>query len=108
MTCSFEEHICENKSFERKGGDHDLGSLIVIERTTPAMIADNVIAGPFPLRRAAAIQPATPSLPRLWLRRLRERAEIRALLRQPDSVLADCGLTRAQARALADRPFWRA
>ncbi|MFN3613027.1 MAG: DUF1127 domain-containing protein [Rubrimonas sp.] len=76
------------------------------------MIVDNVIAGPFPMRRAAAI-PArreTPRrlwLPRLWLRRLRERAEIRALLRQPDSVLADCGLTRAQARALADRPFWR-
>lgn len=72
------------------------------------MLADNVIAGPFPARRPTAIQPATEPLLRLWLRRLRQRAELRALLRQPDSVLADCGLTRARATALAARPFWRA
>ena len=41
--------------------------------------------------------------------RLRERRAIRRdLLRQPDSVLADFGLSREALRREAARPLWRA
>ncbi|MEO0760744.1 MAG: hypothetical protein AAFZ09_02895 [Pseudomonadota bacterium] len=46
---------------------------------------------------------------RLWRARLRHRRALRdELFFQPDSVLADAGLTRAAAEAEARRPFWRA
>lgn len=65
---------------------------------------------PFPaaaLRAAATDAPPLLGLPRRWLARLRARSELRALLRQPDSVIADCGLTRARAAREARKPFWR-
>ncbi len=46
---------------------------------------------------------------RLWRERRRRRAMIRdELLPQPDSVLADAGLTREEATEEASKPFWRA
>lgn len=48
------------------------------------------------------------TLPKLWRARIQHRAMLRReLLTQPDSVLADAGLTRAQAEAEAAKPFWR-
>jgi len=44
---------------------------------------------------------------RLWLARATERRALRELLRQPDSVLADAGWTRAAAAREATKPFWR-
>ncbi|BCM81981.1 hypothetical protein NS228_12660 [Methylobacterium indicum] len=40
----------------------------------------------------------------LWADRRRER---RALLRCPDGLLKDVGLSRADAVREADKPFWR-
>ncbi|KMO36399.1 hypothetical protein VQ03_20850 [Methylobacterium tarhaniae] len=40
----------------------------------------------------------------LWADRRRER---RALLRCPDNLLKDVGLSRADAVREADKPFWR-
>ncbi|MCI4665617.1 MAG: hypothetical protein MRY74_12930 [Neomegalonema sp.] len=46
---------------------------------------------------------------RLWRARARHRAALRfELLAQPDSVLADCGMTREDAQREAAKPFWRA
>jgi uncharacterized protein YjiS (DUF1127 family) len=39
-----------------------------------------------------------------WRRRARERAELAAL---DDRMLADIGLSRAEAEFLANKPFWR-
>jgi len=39
-----------------------------------------------------------------WQQRTRERAALAAL---DDRLLEDIGLTRAQARAEADKPFWQ-
>jgi uncharacterized protein YjiS (DUF1127 family) len=47
------------------------------------------------------------SLPAQWLSRIAARRELRALLRQPDSVLADCGRTRAAVASEVAKPFWR-
>jgi uncharacterized protein YjiS (DUF1127 family) len=45
----------------------------------------------------------------LWYARHRYRRMLRKdLLPQPDSVLADAGITRAAARGEAQKPFWRA
>ena len=41
---------------------------------------------------------------RKWRRRARERAELAAL---GDRMLADIGLTRAEAEFLVNKPFWR-
>ncbi len=44
----------------------------------------------------------------VWADRLsRRRALARAALEAPDHLLADVGLTRAEAMAAARRPFWR-
>lgn len=40
----------------------------------------------------------------LWRRRSRERAELAAL---DERMLADIGITRAEARYRAGKPFWR-
>jgi uncharacterized protein YjiS (DUF1127 family) len=43
-----------------------------------------------------------------WKTRLRNRAELRALMeRDDDRMLGDVGLTRAQVADEAGRPFWR-
>ncbi|MDX1432191.1 MAG: DUF1127 domain-containing protein [Gammaproteobacteria bacterium] len=39
-----------------------------------------------------------------WRRRAKERAALAAL---DDRLLDDIGITRAQARAEVDKPFWR-
>lgn len=39
-----------------------------------------------------------------WRRRARERGELAAL---DDRMLADIGLTRADAEFLSNKPFWR-
>jgi uncharacterized protein YjiS (DUF1127 family) len=45
----------------------------------------------------------------LWYARHRYRRMLRKdLLPQPDSVLADAGITRAAATGEAQKPFWRA
>ena len=41
---------------------------------------------------------------RAWRRRMRERDQ---LSRMDDRMLADIGLTRADAAFLSDKPFWR-
>lgn len=60
------------------------------------------------LPRAEAPREAqTVGLLRLWLRRIRERREMRELaLRQPDSVLRDAGVDREEALRRSRRPFW--
>ena len=46
---------------------------------------------------------------RLWLRRASCRRVLREeLLPQPDSVLADAGISREAARREASKPFWKA
>ncbi|MEL6220005.1 MAG: hypothetical protein AAFR79_16320 [Pseudomonadota bacterium] len=46
-------------------------------------------------------------LPAQWLERMEYRRILREeLLPQPDSVLADVGLTRSQVRQEAQKPFW--
>jgi uncharacterized protein YjiS (DUF1127 family) len=42
---------------------------------------------------------------RLWMRRRHDR---RALLQLDNHMLRDIGFDRAQADAMASRPFWRA
>jgi uncharacterized protein YjiS (DUF1127 family) len=45
---------------------------------------------------------------RLWLARLAWRRDLRrAFAHEPDSVLADFGLDRAELRDYVARPFWR-
>ena len=41
---------------------------------------------------------------RLWRRRMREREQ---LSRMDDRMLADIGITRADAASLSNKPFWR-
>lgn len=41
---------------------------------------------------------------RTWQTRARQRRELRSL---DDEVLRDVGISRAQARFSADKPFWR-
>jgi uncharacterized protein YjiS (DUF1127 family) len=41
---------------------------------------------------------------RMWRRRAKERAELAALT---DRMLADIGITRAEAQFLSGKPFWR-
>ena len=57
-------------------------------------------------RPSPAIHPLGWALGTLctWQRRASDRAALAAL---NDRLLADIGLTRAQARAEADKPFWR-
>ena len=47
------------------------------------------------------------STPILWLRRWAWRRRLRALLREPDAVLADFGTTRSALLAYLRRPLWR-
>jgi uncharacterized protein YjiS (DUF1127 family) len=42
-----------------------------------------------------------------WRRALARRRQRRALLRLDDHMLRDIGVTRAEARGEARRPFWR-
>jgi uncharacterized protein YjiS (DUF1127 family) len=45
----------------------------------------------------------------VWYARHQYRQMLRnELLPQPDSVLADAGITRAAAKGEAQKPFWRA
>jgi uncharacterized protein YjiS (DUF1127 family) len=57
--------------------------------------------------RARALMPALRVLGILgiWLERTRQR---RALLRLPDALLDDIGITRAEAWQEGTKPFWRA
>ena len=41
---------------------------------------------------------------RQWRRRAKERAELASL---DDRMLADIGVSRAEAEFLSDKPFWR-
>lgn len=54
-------------------------------------------------RRRSAIAGALALL-RRWQRRMRERAE---LARLDERTLRDIGVTRAEALALIDKPFWK-
>lgn len=60
------------------------------------------------IARFAPLRPATPETLRrllaLWRQRARQR---RALAELPPERLADLGLTAAQARTEAAKPFWR-
>lgn len=58
-----------------------------------------------PFRPAVAREPV--ALVRAWLRRRRERTELRRLLADP-RLLADTGLDRAAVAAEAAKPFWAA
>lgn len=74
--------------------------------------AADVIAFPrahAPLRSSARPADAATgaTLLAIWADRRRQRRGLRALLRQPDAVLADFGLTRAEAEHEAAKPFWR-
>ncbi len=53
--------------------------------------------------RARALMPALRVLD-VWLERARQR---RALLRLPDALLDDIGLSRAEAWQAGTKPFWR-
>lgn len=54
-------------------------------------------------------RPASSGIVSVWLARHRHRKMLRnSLLPQPDSVLADAGMCREQAKREADKPFWRA
>jgi uncharacterized protein YjiS (DUF1127 family) len=57
-----------------------------------------------PRRRKGAV--GWPALTRLrqWRRRAKERAELAAL---DDRMLADLGISRAEAQFLSNKPFWR-
>jgi uncharacterized protein YjiS (DUF1127 family) len=54
--------------------------------------------------RARALLPALRVLD-VWLERARQR---RALLRLPDALLEDIGISRADAWQEGTKPFWRA
>lgn len=54
-------------------------------------------------RRASLLATLARTL-RMWIARDRER---RALRQLDDRLLDDIGVTRAQANAVADKPFWR-
>jgi uncharacterized protein YjiS (DUF1127 family) len=54
--------------------------------------------------RARALLPARRVLD-VWLERARQR---RALLRLPDALLEDIGISRADAWQEGTKPFWRA
>jgi uncharacterized protein YjiS (DUF1127 family) len=54
--------------------------------------------------RARALLPARRVLD-VWLERARQR---RALLRLPDALLEDVGISRADAWQEGTKPFWRA
>lgn len=61
-------------------------------------------------RPAARRQPAVagPALAGALLERVRYRAELRRLLATADYLLADVGLTRAEAAHEVAKPFWQA
>ena len=65
------------------------------------------LAGP---RRRSAAQSASAAAGRIlamlreWRRRSRDRASLATL---DDRMLADIGITRADAEYLSDKPFWR-
>lgn len=65
-----------------------------------------------PSQSAVPNAPQAPGLRavlKTWLaRRVRRQMLRKELLPQPDSVLADAGLTRAEATAEAAKPFWTA
>jgi uncharacterized protein YjiS (DUF1127 family) len=65
---------------------------------------------------SSPVSPATPATPRLgrlwswieWLERVAERQRQRRLLDTLDAhMLADIGISRAQALHVASKPFWR-
>lgn len=54
-------------------------------------------------------RPTNPGIVSVWVARHRYRKMLRnCLLPQPDSVLADAGIRRDQAKREAGKPFWRA
>ncbi|MDK3016187.1 hypothetical protein [Pseudodonghicola flavimaris] len=64
--------------------------------------------GHLPAQIVRNASPSRLSRLMLWRQRRAQRLMLRDdLLRQPDSVLADAGWTRAAARAEAAKPFWR-
>jgi uncharacterized protein YjiS (DUF1127 family) len=75
-------------------------------------LATAAIPGRAPARRGLGLyRRASPRLRRgldalrLWRERARGRQQLRTL---DDHLLRDIGLTRLQAEAEADKPFWRA
>jgi uncharacterized protein YjiS (DUF1127 family) len=67
----------------------------------------------FPAARSARVADAADGIiaelggvARMWAARAVERRAIREMLRQPDSVLADAGWTRAAAVREAGKWFW--
>lgn len=65
---------------------------------------------PLPLPDPRPIDAAATRLQRAWdgvLGLYRRQAQRRALAGLDDHLLRDIGITRAQARAEAARPFWR-
>jgi len=56
--------------------------------------------------RHPAANPGERGLARLraWRRRAKDRARLAAL---DDRMLADIGISRAEAQFLSDKPFWR-
>jgi uncharacterized protein YjiS (DUF1127 family) len=57
-----------------------------------------------PRRRARPIGRSILGRPRQWRQRARERAELASL---DDRMLADIGISRAEAQFLSGKPFWR-
>lgn len=55
---------------------------------------------------ATANQTSIANLPWKWLRRLRERRELMALLDQPDYILKDIGLQRDEISREGLKRFW--
>jgi uncharacterized protein YjiS (DUF1127 family) len=62
------------------------------------------VRGPSALRSASNVAARLLERPREWRRRVKGRAELAAL---DDHMLADIGISRAEAKFLSNKPFWR-
>jgi uncharacterized protein YjiS (DUF1127 family) len=71
----------------------------------PATGSPAMPAVPLPSSASPARLPTGPSLPRLWLHRIRHRRVLKAL--HPDQI-RDAGLDPWILRAEIRKPFWRA
>ena len=70
----------------------------------PAHLHIGALRGPVAPGRAAALFRRMASMLRTWRRRLRERDQ---LARLDERMLADIGITRADAEFLINKPFWK-
>ena len=61
-----------------------------------------------PVPRRAPFFELPASLPSTWIRRVRQRRELKDLLRHSDRILADVGAEREELEREATGPFWKA